>query len=107
MMAGSASLNAAKAAVRSLARSFSAELIGRGIRVNTISPGATFTPIFGRLGLTEEQLKATAEGILGMVPAKRFGTPEDIANAVAYLASAESAYVVGAELAVDGGLAQI
>ena len=99
--------SATKAAVRSLARSFSAELIGRGIRVNTISPGATFTPIFGRLGLTEEQLKATAEGILGMVPAKRFGTPEDIANAVAYLASTESAYVVGAELAVDGGLAQI
>jgi len=99
--------SATKAAVRSLARSFSAELIGRGIRVNTISPGATFTPIFGRLGLSEEELKATAAGILGMVPAKRFGTPEDIAHAVAYLASAESAYVVGAELAVDGGLAQI
>ena len=105
--AGISVYSATKAAVRSLARSLSAELIGRGIRVNAISPGATFTPIFGRLGLSDEELKATADGILGMVPAKRFGTPEDIAHAVAYLASSDSAYVVGAELAVDGGLAQI
>jgi len=105
--AGISVYSATKAAVRSLARTFSAELIARGIRVNTISPGATFTPIFGRLGLSDEQLKATADGILAMVPAGRFGSAEDIANAVAYLASAESAYVVGAELAVDGGLAQL
>lgn len=105
--AGISVYSATKAAVRSLARSFSAELLPRGIRVNTISPGATFTPIFGRLGLSEEQLKATADGILAMVPAKRFGTPEDIAHAVAFLASPQAAYIVGAELAVDGGLAQI
>lgn len=99
--------SATKAAVRSLARTFSAELLPRKIRVNTISPGATFTPIFGRLGLSEQELKATADGILATIPAKRFGTAEDIAHAVAYLASTESSYVIGAELSVDGGLAQL
>ena len=104
---GIAVYSATKAAVRSLARTFAAELLPRGIRVNAVSPGATFTPIFGRLGLNAEQLDAAAAGILKMVPAGRFATAEDIAAGVAYLGSSDAAYVVGAELTIDGGLGQI
>ena len=104
---GIAVYSATKAAVRSLARTFAAELLSRGIRVNAVSPGATFTPIFGRLGLAKEELDATAAGILKMVPIGRFATAEDIAAGVAYLGSSDAAYVVGAELTIDGGLGQI
>jgi NAD(P)-dependent dehydrogenase (short-subunit alcohol dehydrogenase family) len=104
---GIAIYSATKAAVRSFARSFAAELLPRGIRVNAVSPGATFTPLFGRLGLAKEELDATAAGILKMVPAGRFATAEDIAAGVAYLGSSDAAYVVGAELTIDGGLGQI
>lgn len=104
---GIAVYSATKAAVRSLARTFAAELLPRGIRVNAVSPGATFTPIFGRLGLGKEQLDATAAGLLKMIPAGRFANAEDIAAGVAYLGSADAAYVVGAELTIDGGLGQI
>ena len=104
---GIAVYSATKAAVRSLARSFSAELLPRGIRVNTVSPGATFTPIFGRLGLSAAELDATAAGLLKMVPIGRFATAEDIAAGVAYLGSSDSAYAVGTELTIDGGLGQL
>ncbi len=104
---GIAVYSATKAAVRSLARSFAAELLPRGIRVNAISPGATFTPIFGRLGLATEELDAAAAAILTRVPAGRFATAGDIAAGVAYLGSSDAAYVVGAELTIDGGLGQI
>ncbi len=104
---GIAVYSATKAAVRSLARSFSAELLPRGIRVNTISPGATFTPIFGRLGLSAAELDATAAGLLKMVPIGRFASAEDIAAGVAYLGSSDSAYAVGTELTIDGGLGQL
>ena len=104
---GIAVYSATKAAVRSLARSFTAELLPRGIRVNAVSPGATFTPIFGRLGLSNEELNATAAGLLKLVPAGRFATSEDIAAGVAYLGSADAAYVMGGELTIDGGLSQL
>jgi NAD(P)-dependent dehydrogenase (short-subunit alcohol dehydrogenase family) len=104
---GIAVYSATKAAVRSLARSFSAELLPRGIRVNTVSPGATFTPIFGRLGLSAAELDATAAGILKMVPIGRFASAEDIAAGVAYLGSSDAAYAVGTELTIDGGLGQL
>ena len=104
---GIAVYSATKAAVRSLARSFSAELLPRGIRVNTVSPGATFTPIFGRLGLSAAELDAAAAGLLKMVPVGRFATAEDIAAGVAYLGSSDAAYAVGTELTIDGGLGQL
>jgi NAD(P)-dependent dehydrogenase (short-subunit alcohol dehydrogenase family) len=104
---GIAVYSATKAAVRSLARSFSAELLPRGIRVNTISPGATFTPIFGRLGLSAAELDAAAAGLLKMVPVGRFAAAEDIAAGVAYLGSSDAAYAVGTELTIDGGLGQL
>jgi NAD(P)-dependent dehydrogenase (short-subunit alcohol dehydrogenase family) len=99
--------SATKAAVRSLARTFSAELLPRGIRVNVVSPGATTTPIFGRLGLSAEDLDATAAGIVKAVPLGRFATADEIAAGVAYLASKEAAYMVGGELTIDGGIGQL
>jgi NAD(P)-dependent dehydrogenase (short-subunit alcohol dehydrogenase family) len=105
--AGIAVYSATKAAVRSLARSFSAELLSRGIRVNTVSPGATFTPIFGRLGLSAAELDATAAELLKMVPIGRFASAEDIAAGVAFLGSSDAAYVIGGELTIDGGLGQL
>lgn len=98
---------ASKAAVRSLARTLSAELLGRGIRVNAIAPGPIETPILGRLGLSPEAVNGLAQGLLGRVPVKRFGRPEDIAEAVLFLASPESAYIVGVEVNVDGGMSQL
>ncbi|MBW8758077.1 MAG: SDR family oxidoreductase [Burkholderiales bacterium] len=95
---------ATKAALLSLARTLSGELIGRGIRVNAVSPGPISTPLYGKLGLTPEQLDETAQGILGLVKAGRFGDASEIAKAVVYLASDETRFAVGSELIVDGGL---
>jgi len=98
---------ASKAALLSLTRTLSGELIGRGIRVNAISPGPISTPLYGKLGMSDEQLKQTAESIRSLVPAGRFGTPSEIAKAVVFLASDESAFTVGSELLIDGGMSGI
>ncbi len=95
--------SATKAALRSLARTFSAELLHRGIRVYALSPGAIETPILGKLGLSEEILESIPETI----PIKRIGTAEEMAKAALFLASKDSSYVVGAELVADGGRSQI
>lgn len=103
-MANSNAYAASKAAVRSLAISLSAELIGRGIRVNAISPGPIETPIFSKMGLPEDQLGHMAEGIRAGVPLGRFGTADEVASAAVYLASSESAYIIGEELVIGGGM---
>lgn len=95
---------ASKAALLSMTRTLSGELIGRGIRVNAISPGPVATPLYGKLGLSEEGAKAMAAGVLSQVPAARFGTPMEIAKAVVFLASDEASFTVGAELLIDGGM---
>lgn len=89
---------ATKAAVRSYARTWTHELAPRGIRVNTVSPGPTDTPMFD--GVTDEMRAAYTDRI----PLKRLGRPEEVAAAVLFLASAEGSYVAGAELVVDGGM---
>lgn len=99
--------SASKAAVRSFARTFSAELASRKIRVNVISPGATETPLFAHTGLTPEELQGFAQSISSQVPLRRFGSPHEIAEAVVFMASDESSYMVGAEMVVDGGLTQV
>lgn len=99
--------SASKAAVRSFARTMSTELVGRGIRVNVISPGPIETPLFDRVGLTQEQLEDFSQTIQEQVPLKRFGQPEEIANAAVFLASSDSSYVVGSEIVVDGGMTQV
>ncbi len=96
---------ATKAAVRSLARTFSAELLPRGIRVNVLSPGPIETPIFGRMGLPQEALDEMAQGITEQVPIGRFGSAEEMAKAALFLASSDSSYVIGADLLADGGYA--
>jgi NAD(P)-dependent dehydrogenase (short-subunit alcohol dehydrogenase family) len=98
---------ATKAAVRSFARTAATELQGRNIRVNAVAPGPIATPIFGRSGLTEEQIEGFKEGIATRVPMRRIGRPEEIASAVAFLASDDASYITGVELNVDGGMANL
>jgi NAD(P)-dependent dehydrogenase (short-subunit alcohol dehydrogenase family) len=98
---------ATKAAVRSFARTLTAELVDRGIRVNVISPGPIVTPIFGRTGLPKEAVDAFAEQVVAKVPMKRFGQPEEVANAVLFLATPESSYITGVDINVDGGMGQV
>src|ERR1700722_17158189 len=106
-MIGTTAYAATKAALRSLARTAAAELTARGIRVNTIAPGPIVTPIFGRTGLPQEAVDQFAKDVLGRIPMKRFGQPEEVAGAVAFLASADASYITGVELNVDGGTGQI
>jgi NAD(P)-dependent dehydrogenase (short-subunit alcohol dehydrogenase family) len=94
---------ASKAALISFAKTLSAELIGRGIRVNVVSPGPVTTPLHGRIGFEAAQLSEIA----AQVPLKRFGTPDEVASAVLYLSSPDAAFIVGTELIVDGGMSQL
>jgi NAD(P)-dependent dehydrogenase (short-subunit alcohol dehydrogenase family) len=98
---------ASKAAVRSLARTLSADLVDRGMRVNVISPGPVTTPILDRLGLSPEAREEFDARVRQNVPLKRFGDPREIAHAAVFLASDESTFLVGAELVADGGLSQL
>jgi NAD(P)-dependent dehydrogenase (short-subunit alcohol dehydrogenase family) len=98
---------ATKAGLLSMARSLSGELIGRGIRVNAISPGPVSTPIFGKLGLPAEQMQGMAAQIMSQIPIGRFGEPVEIAKAAIFFASDESAYTVGSELIIDGGMSNL
>lgn len=100
---GMAVYSATKAALRSVARTLSVELGERGIRVNSVAPGPTETPIYGKLGLSDEDLTKMSNGVVAKVPAGRFGKPAEIAAAVTFLASDGSSYMRGAEMPVDGG----
>jgi NAD(P)-dependent dehydrogenase (short-subunit alcohol dehydrogenase family) len=106
-MPGTSVYAATKAALISLVRTISGELIGRGIRVNAVSPGPISTPLYGKLGFSDVELKQVAASIQGQVPVKRFGTPSEIASAVLFFASDESAFTVGSELLVDGGMSNL
>jgi NAD(P)-dependent dehydrogenase (short-subunit alcohol dehydrogenase family) len=105
---GTSIYSAAKAAVRSLARSFSVELLPRRIRVNCLSPGMTETPIISREGgmpgVTPEEL---ADIITQDIPLRRRGRPEEMAKAALFLASGDSSYCLGMEIVADGGLTQL
>jgi len=105
--AGASAYAATKAALRSLARTTAAELAGRGIRVNTVAPGPIVTPIFGRTGLPKEAMDEFAKEITAQIPMKRLGQPEEVAGAVAFLASQDASYITGVEINVDGGLGQV
>ena len=104
--AGSSVVAMTKAALRALVRVAAAELGPRNIRVNALCPGANETPLWGKLGLPPDELKAAGEGITAQIPAKRWGKPEEIARAALFLACEDSSYVNGTELQVDGGLRQ-
>ena len=106
-MPGTTVYGATKAAVVNLAKTLSADLLEKGIRVNAISPGPITSALLARDGITQEKLRETNDWIQSQVPIKRFGTPEEIAAAVLYLTAPESAFVLGAELIIDGGMATL
>jgi len=99
--------SATKAAVRSFARTWTTDLKARRIRVNAVSPGATDTPGLSNLLASADAGEERLQMIFNTVPLGRFGTPDEIAKAVVFLASDDSSYVTGTELFVDGGFAQV
>ena len=105
--ANTAVYSATKAAVRSFARTLSADLLERNIRVNAVAPGPIDTPLFGKLGLPEEAIEPTKAGFTEAVPQKRFGRPEEVADAVLFLSSDASSYILGEEIAVGGGITRL
>jgi len=98
---------ATKASLRSFARTWTAELKERGIRVNALAPGHIDTEILLKAGLTKPQVETVNEQMRLQIPLARLGTPEDVAKAALFLASDDSNYVTGVELPIDGGWAQI
>lgn len=104
---GMAVYSASKAALRSIARTLAAELKDAGVRVNTIAPGPVETPIYSKLGLSEEQLNGMAEGLKAQIPMGRFGNPVEIAGAAVFLASDASSFMLGEEITIDGGWASL
>src|SRR3989442_699247 len=99
--------SATKAAIRSFARTWTADLKDRRIRVNAVSPGPIDTPGLSDLLASSETGEQRKKMISTMVPLGRFGTPDEIAKAVVFLASDDSSYITGIELFVDGGMAQV
>lgn len=108
-MPGASIYAASKAALLTLARNLSAELVARKIRVNAISPGPVATPLHtaDKFGISEDAVKQMGEGIVSQIPVGRFGAPEEIASAVVYFASDESRFLLGTELIIDGGMATL
>jgi NAD(P)-dependent dehydrogenase (short-subunit alcohol dehydrogenase family) len=96
---------ATKGALLAMVRALAAELAPQGIRVNSVSPGPVNNAAFDKLGLPPDVIAAFREGVPARVPLGRFGIEEDIARAVAFLASPAASFITGADLAVDGGMA--
>lgn len=98
---------ASKAALISLAKTLSAELLPQGVRVNVVSPGPIGTPLYGKLGLDAESLRTVASQIEQQIPLGRFGDAAELATTVLHLAASESGFIVGTEVIVDGGMSQL
>jgi NAD(P)-dependent dehydrogenase (short-subunit alcohol dehydrogenase family) len=98
---------ATKAAVRSMARTFSSAYVSRGIRFNAVSPGPIETPIWNRGGIPLEAVEGTKKAITELNPMKRCGTLDEVCAVVTFLLSPESTYMLGAEIVVDGGMTQL
>ncbi|RBH56410.1 SDR family NAD(P)-dependent oxidoreductase [Pseudomonas sp. MWU13-2860] len=94
---------ATKAAFLNMSKTLSSELLPRGIRLNAVSPGPIDTPLYDKLGIPDAYREQLNQDIAATIPFGRFGTPEEVAKAVLYLASDESRWTVGSELIVDGG----
>jgi NAD(P)-dependent dehydrogenase (short-subunit alcohol dehydrogenase family) len=105
--AGWSLYSASKAAVRSLARTWSSDLKGRNIRVNAVRPGVIETPAWTESGLPKEQVSGFFDFAASITPLGRIGRDEEVAKVVAFLASDESSFMNGSEVFVDGGIAQV
>ena len=105
-MAGTSAYASTKAALRTIVRGIAAELAPRKIRVNAVSPGPIDTAIFDKLGWPQAALDDFAVTVKNKLFLSRFGTPDEVANAVLFLASDEASFITGVELAVDGGLSE-
>ncbi len=103
-MPNTAIYGASKAALNSYTRTAATELAPRKIRINSVNPGPVYTPIYGKTGMPEDQLKGFSEAMQNRVPLKRFGQPEDIANLVCFLASDDASFITGSEYNIDGGI---
>ncbi len=103
---GMAIYSAAKAAIISLAKGLSRDLLARNIRVNTLSPGSIDTPVFGKL-VSEEHLEQVKQTWIDIIPVGKQGLPSDIGKAAVFLASDDSAFIVGTEILSDGGMTNI
>ncbi len=104
-IAGASVYSATKATVRSFARSWTAEVPTS--RFNVLSPGPIETPIYGKMGMSAAEVKGFSENMMASVPAKRFGSAEEMAKVVLFLASDDSSYLYGADLVADGGFGQV
>ena len=100
---GSVVYAATKAATRSMVRVLAAELAGRTIRVNAISPGPVETPIAGKMGMSPEQVQGMMDGMTAKIPLGRVGQPGEIASIALFLACSDSSFVTGSEVTADGG----
>ena len=99
--------SATKGALRAYSKVLTTELAPRKIRVNVVAPGPIATPIYDKIGMPKEAVDEMGQGFAASNPLKRFGNPNEIAEAVLFLASDEASYVNGIELAIDGGVSQI
>ncbi|SFM81030.1 NAD(P)-dependent dehydrogenase, short-chain alcohol dehydrogenase family [Chitinophaga sp. YR627] len=98
------SYSATKAAIRSLGRSFAAELVDRGIRVNVLTPGPIDTPVFEQVSSSQADIDMMKSAMAAMTAVKRIGQPEEIAAGALFLASDDASFMIGAELTIDGGI---
>ena len=94
---------ATKAGLISLTRTFAAELLPRGIRVNAIAPGPVATPSMGKLGMSEDALRGLMDHLTATIPMGRIGQPEEIAAAVLFLATEGASFMTGETITLDGG----
>ncbi|MEL7271073.1 MAG: glucose 1-dehydrogenase [Bacteroidota bacterium] len=104
---GMTAYSSSKAALRSVVRTLAAEFGPRGIRVNAIAPGPIDTPIYVKHNVPQENIDAMASNFPSLVSLGRFGTSDEIASTALFLAAADSSYITGAEIPVDGGFAQV
>lgn len=93
-----------KAALLNMSKTLSNELLSRGIRINAVSPGPVDTPLYDKAGIPVEYHDQVMKDIVATIPAGRFGKPQEVAQAVLYFASDASAWTVGSEIIIDGGV---